>query len=152
MGYLQRLYSTPKAAEIELLGTSSGDCVPDASEASDNPFPTEITGEKIKEWLKQVPSHAQIELVSNMYNTYASTSYPGLSVPSDFLGLSLRAMSQLQDSSKSNILHGLARGVGTLREDGSDSLIPIGRMPFGLLEYVIDFFQSSKVIIVLIEL
>ena len=123
--------------------------MPDSSQVSDNTFPVEITGDRAMEWLKQLPPHVQIEVISNMYNTYASSSYPGLSVPSDFLELSLKAMSRLQDSSKSNILYGLARGFGTLREDSSDSLIPIGRMPFGLLEYVVDFFQSSKVNFVL---
>ena len=72
--------------------------------------------------------------------------HSGLHVPPDFLELSLKAMAHLQKSGRSNILFGLAKGLGIQRDDGSDSLIPTNRMPMGLLEYVINFYQSSKVI------
>ena len=66
-------------------------------------------------------------------------------MPPTFLELSLKAMTQLQKSGRSNVMFGLAKGLGVQRVDGSDSLIPTTRMPMGLLEYVINFYQSSKV-------
>ena len=43
------------------------------------------------------------------------------------------------------------KGLGLQRDDGSGSLIPTNRMPMGLLEYVINFYQSSKVIILIVN-
>ena len=45
-------------------------------------------------------------------------------VPKDFLPLSLNAMKHLQSNGRSNVVYGLSKMVGTLREDGSDSLLP----------------------------
>lgn len=103
-----------------------------------------VSKEKFIEHFQQLPFPEQLETIGCLYNLYASKHF-GLSIPSDFLQLSLKAMNRLKDKQKSNILYGLARGLGELRVDGSDSLIPVSRMPFGLLQYVIDFFQSSKV-------
>ena len=45
-----------------------------------------------------------------------------------------------------------AKGLGVQRFDCSDSLIPTCQMPMGLLEYVINFYQSSKVSVIKIAL
>ena len=51
-----------------------------------------------------------------------------------------------------HLVYALAIGLGTLRPDGSDSLIPTKRMPMGLLEYAVRIitvghrlFAGSKV-------
>lgn len=87
--------------------------------------------------------HCHVRSKSNLY--LVSSSNPGLVVPSTFLELSLKAMAQLKKSRRSNILFALANGLGTVRDDLTDSLIPTSRMPMGLLEHVINFYQSSKV-------
>ena len=52
-------------------------------------------------------------------------------------------MEQLQASGRSNMLYGLAVGLGTLkRKDGSDSLFPSKKVVAGLMEYSIDFFNA----------
>ena len=97
------------------------------------------------DWFQQLSTHDQIEFLTNLYQWYASVYYPGLSVSSNFLELSLKATVQLQTSGRSNIIFGLAEGLAIQRDDGSDSLIPTTRTPMGLLEYLINFYQSSKV-------
>ena len=66
-------------------------------------------------------------------------------VPSDFLNLAMNAMQNLRAAGRSNSVYLLAKGVGTIRSDGSDSLFPVKRMPMGLVEYVIKFFTVSSV-------
>ena len=63
----------------------------------------------------------QLSFLSDVFTSIAESEQ--LSVPSDFLHMSLQAMKQLQSSGRSNMLYGLAVGLGTKREDGSDSCI-----------------------------
>lgn len=55
-------------------------------------------------------------------------------------------MQYLRESNRSNILYGLACGIGKKRVDGSDSVFPVTRMPMGLVEYIINFFSTLEVI------
>ena len=68
-----------------------------------------------------------------------------ISLPSDFLHLSMNAMQNLKAASRSNVLYLLAKGLGTMRKDNSDSLLPTKRMPMGLIEYALKFFTVSSV-------
>ena len=56
-------------------------------------------------------------------------------IPEDFLLLTVETMKHLQASGRSNVLYKLAKGLGTVRPDGSDSLFPAKQMPMGLIEY-----------------
>lgn len=64
-------------------------------------------------------------------------------VSTDFLPLSLSAMKQLSTCGRSNILYGLARGLGTIRADTSDSLFPSNKLITGLFEYSVGFFNAG---------
>ena len=54
-------------------------------------------------------------------------------------------MIELQRANRSNMLLGLARCCGTQRTESgkSTTLLPLTRMPTGLIEYQINFFTSS---------
>ena len=54
-------------------------------------------------------------------------------VNTDFLALPLKAMKQLAHSGRGNLLYGLCRGLGTQREDGSDSVFPSKRVVTGMI-------------------
>ena len=66
-----------------------------------------------------------------------------ISVPDDFLVLSVGAMKHLQLCGRSNIVYGIAKEFGTMRQDKSDSRFPAIRMPTGLLQHMVDFFNAS---------
>jgi hypothetical protein len=68
----------------------------------------------------------------------------GINVPEDFGSLLLQAIEYLHKNGRSNIFYHLAKGIGTMRDDGSDSRLPVKRMPFGLVEYVARFFSSDN--------
>ena len=42
-----------------------------------------------------------------------------------------------------NVLYELAQGLGTMRPDQSDTCFPMTRMPFGMVEYMTTFFNST---------
>ena len=74
-------------------------------------------------------------MLYDLFSTVMSTKFSN-SVPDDYLVYSANAVVHLRHNSHSNVLHNLARGCGTLREDGSDSSFPVTRMPMGLIEPV----------------
>lgn len=89
-----------------------------------------------------------IELLSKHFETYYQVT-----LPDDFLQLSLKSMQQLQSFGKVNVLHELAKGLGTLRPHSSESLFPVSRMPFGLLQHTVTFFickpgQSVRTVVI----
>lgn len=62
--------------------------------------------------------------------------------PADFALISLGAMKVLQDNGKPNLIYKWLKCV--FGEDGQP-LIPLHRMPFGLLEYHMKFFTCTNV-------
>ena len=68
----------------------------------------------------------------------------GVHLHSDFVGLALKATKHLQQSGRSDVLYGLARALGKMRVDGSDSRLPARRMPMGLLEHIVNFFNADS--------
>ena len=79
-----------------------------------------------------------------LLRTPASTEI-SLSVPDDFIILAAKAMLQLKSSNRSNVIYNLAKAIGTVREDKSDSRLPTKRMPMGLMEYITIFFAADTV-------
>ena len=63
----------------------------------------------------------------------------------NFPQLSLYAMKKLQDLEKSNTVYNLSKIISESRPDGSDSLMPLRRMPFGMVQFIMDFFASTNV-------
>jgi len=68
-----------------------------------------------------------------------------IKVSSDFLKLAAAAMVHLQDCNRANIIYLLAQVLRSTRADGSDSLLPARRMPMGLIEHTINFFNAKHV-------
>ena len=68
----------------------------------------------------------------------------GVEVSGDFIELSAKAMVHLKESKRTNVLYSLAKDLGTLRCDESDTRFPTKRMPLGLLEYMVNFFEAEE--------
>ena len=65
--------------------------------------------------------------------------------PTDFIALSLNVMMLLQQVNKSNIVYKLAYCLGTKRPGSDQPLLPLERMPFGLIQYQVDFFSCINI-------
>lgn len=88
-------------------------------------------------------SKEQLRVLCDFF-THHLKNFHNIIVPEDFLQLSLFTMQKLQENGKTNVLYNLAKGLGTMRPDQSDSFFPMTRMPFGMLEYMTAFFTSTS--------
>lgn len=108
-------------------------------------LPVEDVFDSCMELLKRLQtSNEQLHVVSQLYQVCALTASTVV-IPSDYLQLSVEAMSHLKDLGRTNVLYNLAKVIGTKRANSSESRLPVGRMPMGLLEHCINFFLSAKV-------
>ena len=92
--------------------------------------------------LTQLPPDDQLKTISALFFHFAC-SHGITGLQDDFLTVCVAAMHHLRKSGRSNVLYNLARGLGSMRPDGSDSLFPAKRMPIGLVEHAAAFFISS---------
>lgn len=65
--------------------------------------------------------------------------------PGNFATLSVKAMKVLQEHGKNNLLFKFGYCIATTRPGSEEPLFPINRMPFGLVEYQIEFFSSTNI-------
>ena len=89
-----------------------------------------------------LPSDQQLQFLSEMFSRFAEC-HSSVSILSDYLQLSLKGMEKLKESKRVNVLYELSKGLGITRADGSDTTFPTKRMPIGLLQYMVSFFNSG---------
>lgn len=65
--------------------------------------------------------------------------------PSNFASLALKAMKMLQENGKSNLLYKFAYCLATTSLGTNKPLFDVKRMPFGLVEYQIEFFSCTNI-------
>jgi len=65
--------------------------------------------------------------------------------PANFAELAVQAMKHLQEKGKSNLMYKFAMCIATNRPGSNDRLFPLDRMPFGMVEYQIEFFSATNV-------
>ena len=94
--------------------------------------------------IKSLQPNQQCKVLSDLFDLYVQQSTTLKCTP-NFIALAVNGMIHLKECKRSNVICSLARSLGTLRPDESDSLLPAKRMPMGLIEYCINFFNSSSV-------
>ena len=57
----------------------------------------------------------------------------------------MHAMKRLQDNGKNNLIYKFALCIVSNRPGSNDSLFLINRMPFGMVEYQIEFFSATNI-------
>ena len=65
--------------------------------------------------------------------------------PADFASLSVKAMKRLQEHNKTNLVYKFSMCIGSNQPGTDEPLFPITRMPFGLVEYQIEFFSATNI-------
>lgn len=103
--------------------------------------------ESLQSCMLKLPESDRLPAITKLlqvFSTQCATDIP-VAIPDDFLSLTLKAMSYVKKTGRYNVLYGLARGLDEMRKDGSDSKIPALRMPMGLLEYIISFYNSETI-------
>ncbi|XP_078605180.1 uncharacterized protein LOC144878460 [Branchiostoma floridae x Branchiostoma japonicum] len=89
--------------------------------------------------LPSTPSFGD-ELFSNVATARGINTYP-----TDFFSRSLDAMTTLQDSNKPNLMYILARILTEKRPGTSIPLLQLDRMPFGMIQYQLQFYNATNV-------
>ncbi|CAC5375848.1 unnamed protein product [Mytilus coruscus] len=62
-----------------------------------------------------------------------------------FNSISLSAMKTLKDNDKPNLVKDFVKCLGTTRPNSQEPLMPVTRMPFGLIQHQIQFFCASDI-------
>lgn len=111
-------------------------------------YPQAVTSAQVTSACHQALSflqpRQQVEVFSSLFSHY-QRQHCNIRVPEGFLELAIRGMQHLHGSGRSNVIYAMAKAVGTMRRDNSDSLLPVKRMPMGLVEYIVNFFTSSSI-------
>ena len=148
MNDLVKKFSTPEEACVVYfppgserdswcLATSSSQIVPPAQTV-------EYVVNKTQQLLLQFNTTEQLQILSSLYQSYALSAKDVL-IPLDFLSLSIEAMINLKHAGRTNVLYKFAKATGTMRDDGSDTLLPVKRLPLGLLEHCVNFFTATYI-------
>ena len=74
-----------------------------------------------KELLKWLSSQEQLRVVSVLYSEFVNSQDHPAAVPADFLQLAFSAACHLHDSGRSDVIYLIAKVLGTMRLDKSDS-------------------------------
>ena len=156
VGDLKKRYKTPKDAEKVFFQDSQAAVTQDLEAhpaQSTQPSSTSCSESgtqsdalepcAFKYLFGQLSGDVRLAVLSELFVKFAKDEL-NISVPEDFLLYAAEAMMQLNANGRGNILYKLAKGIGTLREDGQESRFPIKRMPMGLIEYSADFFAADN--------
>lgn len=128
--YLNKRFRTPLLAEKHFA-----DLLPEPMDTN--------SSQSSEPAIAQLPQSNLVEL-SHMFEEYVCRN-TDCSIPGDFLLLTVEALKHLRANGRSNVIYTLAKGLGTMRPDASDSLFPAKRMPMGLIEYNVNFFTSYSI-------
>ena len=90
--------------------------------------------EEIMALFNSYPESESFNVINKLLQTTVLKQKLNITIPDDFLSNSISAMCHLNKCGRYNVIYGVAEGIGTMRPDGCDSLIPAKRMPMGLLE------------------
>ena len=114
----------------------------DHNDFSPKSIHTEDTMATFKSKFYTLTSNDQLEVLNELLSSHAAMQY-NLIIPENYLQLSLKGMKHLEEVGKINVLYELAKGLGTMRDDKSDSNFPVSRMPMGMLQYMVHFFNAK---------
>ena len=98
---------------------------------------------KTSEAMSKADPKKQLLFISKLLESHTA-SFHSVLVPTDFLDLSLKAMMKLNQAGRSNVVYNMVKAIGTNRSNSDDSLLPLTRMPMGLIEHCVNFFSSSQ--------
>lgn len=139
-GTCQRQHQDPGDMDISLDSTSTE--IPERRASSTSKIDAIKSCQRA---LAPFQPNEQLDILSHLFSEVAYGTLNEPKVPTDFLRLAVDAMHNLRTSGWSNTVYLLAKALGTMRTDHSDTLLPVKRMPMGLIEYAVTFFSATSV-------
>ena len=89
--------------------------------------------------MSKVKDDEQSSVLSSLYSDLVATQC-GMKI---HLELSLHTFKHLKESCRANVLYKLAKAIGGVHSDGSDTKLPCKQMPMGLLEHIANFYTAE---------
>ena len=105
--------------------------------------PPDFPHAKLIELVMSLPEQDRLKAISELFCYFAEVKC-SVHIPSDFLRLTVGASEHFLMCGRSNVVNGLAKAIGTKRADKSDSRLPAKRMPMGLLEHMVNFYNADS--------
>lgn len=112
------------------------------STSNARPLPTM---EKVFDNLASILETDGLENLLNKLFLQLALAHNITSNPSNFCSLSIKAMELLQKNNKNNLLYKFASAVCNTKPGTDEPVFPMDRMPFGLVEYQIEFFSCTHI-------
>lgn len=97
---------------------------------------------KVWNHLTSLSDQRHLQVISELFTNFA-TEHREVYIPNDFLQFVMTACHHLRQSKRSNVVYNLAKAVGRMWPDSSDSHFPAKTMPMGLLEHMVHFFNAD---------
>ena len=98
----------------------------------------------IAKLMKDITDIDQVTMLDSTFKTVCLENGIG-HPPEKFLTLSVQSMKTLQENGKPNVLLDFAKCLGTNKPDSNEPLLPINKMPFGLIQHQLQFFSATNV-------
>ncbi|XP_065063951.1 uncharacterized protein LOC135690356 [Rhopilema esculentum] len=94
-----------------------------------------------------LPVYLQLKLLNSLFLKYARNLSTDKNIlrkfSDDCLSTYMSAVINLHEKGKENLIHHAARCF-LKRDNGKETRLPIGKMPFGLFDYIVKFFSLPK--------
>ena len=87
----------------------------------------------------------ELENLLNKLFLHLALSHNITSNPGNFCSLSIKAMELLKKNNKNNLVYKFALALCKTKPDTDEPVFPMDRMPFGLVEYQIEFFSCTHI-------
>lgn len=100
---LSRQFNTPEDAELHFVAVKLTSL--DVADEDDGNKDDLVAEKKISKLLQEIISKSDL----------------GIQIPDDFISISVAAMQHLKACKRTNVIYGIAKALGTKRQDGSDS-------------------------------
>jgi hypothetical protein len=95
--------------------------------------------------LASLLDNSDLEMLTNKLFLHLALAHNITSNPANFCSLSIKAMQQLMKNNKNNLLYKFAFTLCNTKPGTDELLFPMDRMPFGLVEYQIEFFSCAHI-------
>lgn len=139
------MFISPAQAEKHYDNSQKATATTSSAIASTPSRPISTLGE-CKQLIAVLPREEQLSVLVELFSWLDTAQHDDQPLfPPDFLNFVFCAAQQLRDCGRLNVLYLLAKCLATIRPDRSDSVIPVKRMPMGLLEYTIGFFTVNSI-------
>ena len=131
----------PERSSLAIATPLPPPLIPPPTPCNDEPSPTVESVFKLAVLLK----NNDLESLLNKLFLHLALAHDITSNPGNFCSLSIKSMELLKKNNKNNLLYKFAFALCGTKPGTDEPVFPMDRMPFGLIEYQIEFFSCTHI-------